>query len=242
MPSIGSWISAVGVGWAADGSIACILPGSISRPGVPGNDPLPREPPVRQTVDMPAPSAAPAAAFTTCPAPWGLLHLAATATGIVAVDLESETPDFADGLARRLHGAVLPAEDGDVPAQWRALLAEATRQVGQWFAGERRNFELPIDLRVSAWDRLVLTGAARLQFGETVGYGELARRIGRPGAAQAVGGAMGRNPVPILIPCHRVIAGDGTIGGYGGSNYADRRASLAIKRRLLAIEGIEPRP
>jgi len=81
-----------------------------------------------------------------------------------------------------------------------------------------------------------------LKTGETVGYGELARRIGRPGAAQAVGGAMGRNPVPILIPCHRVIAGDGTIGGYGGSNYADRRASLAIKRRLLAIEGIEPRP
>ena len=78
---------------------------------------------------------------------------------------------------------------------------------------------------------------ARLDFGETASYGELARHVGKPGAARAVGGAMGRNPVPILIPCHRVIAGDGTLGGYGGSNYADRRASLEIKRRLLAIEG-----
>jgi len=116
----------------------------------------------------------------------------------------------------------------------------AARQIGEWFAGRRTRFEMPIDLRVSDWDRLVLTGAARLHFGETVGYGELARRIGRPGAAQAVGGAMSRNPVPILIPCHRVIAGDGTLGGYGGSTYADRQAALAIKRRLLALEGVRP--
>jgi len=182
-------------------------------------------------------SSAPIAAFTTCPAPWGSLHVAATAAGVVAVDMGSETADFVDGLARRIRGTVLPAEDGEVPAEWRAILDAATRQIGEWFAGERRSFQLPIDLRVSDWDRLVLTGAARLQYGETASYGELARHIGKPGAARAVGGAMGRNPVPILIPCHRVIASDGTLGGYGGSTYADRRASLAIKRRLLAIEG-----
>ena len=181
------------------------------------------------------------AAFTTCPAPWGLLHVATTGAGMVAVGLGSETAEFVDGLARRLHGPVLPAEDGDVPAAWRAALAEATRQIGEWFAGTRTVFDVPIDLRVSEWDRLVLTGAARLHYGETVGYGELARRIGRPGAAQAVGGAMGRNPVPILIPCHRVIAGDGTLGGYGGSSYADRQTALAIKRELLALEGVRPR-
>lgn len=181
------------------------------------------------------------AAFTICPAPWGPLHVAATATGIVAVDLGSETPDFVDGLARRLHGTVLPLEDGEVPADWRATLDAATQQLGDYLAGGRSAFGLPIDLRVSDWDRLVLGGAARLQYGEMVGYGELARRIGRPGAAQAVGGAMGRNPVPILVPCHRVIAGDGTLGGYGGSNYADRQAALAIKRELLAIEGAWPR-
>ena len=179
----------------------------------------------------------PMAAFTTCPAPWGALHIATTAHGIFAVDLGTETPHFVDDLARRLHGTVLPAEDGDVPANWRAMLDEAARQIGEFLNGRHQILEVPIDLRVSDWDRLVLIGAARLHFGETVSYGELARRIGKPGAAQAVGGAMGRNPVPILIPCHRIIGANRTLGGYGGSTYADRHAALAIKRHLLAIEG-----
>jgi methylated-DNA-[protein]-cysteine S-methyltransferase len=163
--------------------------------------------------------------------------VAATAAGIVAVDLDAETPDFVDGLARRLHGLVLPAEDAAIPEAWRATLDEATRQIGEWFAGKRHAFEVPIDLRVSDWDRLVLSGAARLQFGETASYGELAGRIGRPGAARAVGGAMGRNPVPILIPCHRIIGANRTLGGYGGSTYADRQGGLAVKRLLLGLEG-----
>lgn len=163
--------------------------------------------------------------------------MAATAAGVVAVGLDEETPAFVDELARRLHGTVLPAEDADVPAEWRALLAAATRQIGEFFAGGRRTFDVPIDLRVSDWDRLVLTGAARLGYGETASYGDLARYIGRPGAAQAVGGAMGRNPVPIVIPCHRVIGANRTLGGYGGSTFTDRQAGLAIKRTLLAIEG-----
>jgi len=183
------------------------------------------------------PMTTPVAAFTTCPAPWGLLHVATTARGIVAVDLGAETPDFVDGLARRLHGRVLPAEDGAVPAEWRATLDAAVRQIGEFLAGKRQSFDVPIDLRVSDWDRLVLTGAAGLHYGETASYGELARRIGRPGAAQAVGGAMGRNPIALLIPCHRIIGAGGALGGYGGSSYADRRAALAIKRHLLAIEG-----
>jgi methylated-DNA-[protein]-cysteine S-methyltransferase len=165
------------------------------------------------------------------------LHVAATGRGIVAVDLGTETPTFVDDLARRLHGTVLPAEDGDVPAEWRTLLDEATKQICEFLAGTRQELIVPIDLRVSDWDRLVLEGAARLQFGETTSYGELARRVGRPGAAQAVGGAMSRNPVPILIPCHRVIAAGRRIGGYGGSTYADRQDALEIKRYLLALEG-----
>jgi len=181
------------------------------------------------------------AAFTNCPAPWGALHVATTATGIVAVGLDEETPAFVDGLARRLHGTILPAEDGDVPMAWRAALTEATCQIREFFAGVRQGFDVPIDLRVSDWDRLVLTSAARLHFGETASYGDLARRIGRSGAAQAVGGAMGRNPVPILIPCHRIIGAGGALGGYGGSTFDDRRAGLAIKRRLLALEGTTTR-
>jgi methylated-DNA-[protein]-cysteine S-methyltransferase len=115
------------------------------------------------------------------------------------------------------------------------------RQIGEFLAGRRKTFDVEIDLRVSDWDRRVLTGASRLQYGETASYGELAGRIGKPGAAQAVGGAMGRNPIPILIPCHRIIAAGGRIGGYGGSTYSDRLAALAIKRTLLAIEGVETR-
>jgi O-6-methylguanine DNA methyltransferase len=187
---------------------------------------------------MTTPPPAIVAAFTTCPGPWGQIHVATSAHGIVALELGSETAPFVDSLARRLHGTVVPAEDGDVPEGWRETLAAATRQIAEFFAGGRRTFDLPIDLRGSEWDRLVLTGAARLQYGETVSYGELARRIGRPGAAQAVGGAMGRNPIGLLIPCHRVIGASRRIGGYGGSSDSERRAALDIKRELLALEGV----
>ena len=184
---------------------------------------------------------APIAAFTTSTAPWGNLHVAATPDGIVAVEVGAETAAFADGLARRLHGSVIPAEDSAVPPEWRLFLGEATAQIGEYLAGTRTRFELPLDLRgLSDWDRLVLAGAARLDYGETVGYGELANRIGRHGAARAVGSAMSRNPIQLLIPCHRVIAGDGSLGGYGGATYADRRAALAVKRRLLTLEGAWP--
>jgi methylated-DNA-[protein]-cysteine S-methyltransferase len=183
----------------------------------------------------------PAAAFTIASSPLGSMHLAASGDGIVAVSLETETPAFVDHLARRVHGSVVPAEDSAVPAAWRELLELAVVQIGEYLAGKRRTFGLPLDLSpLSDWDRRVLGGAAQLAYGEAVGYGELARRVGKPGAAQAVGGAMGRNPVMILIPCHRVIASGGRLGGYGGNTYADRRAGLSIKRRLLAIEGVRP--
>jgi O-6-methylguanine DNA methyltransferase len=74
--------------------------------------------------------------------------------------------------------------------------------------------------------------------GQTAGYGEVARRIGRPGAARAVGGAVGRNPVGLLVPCHRVIAADGTLGGYGAAAWGGREAALAVKRELLLLEGV----
>jgi len=184
---------------------------------------------------------APAAAFTTCLAPWGKIHVAATEAGVVAVNLDVETADFADGLARRLHGSVLPVEDAEVPQPWRATLAAACSQIGEYLAGERRAFDLPIDLRVSAWDRLVLTTAAKVPYGRTIAYGELARRIGHPGANQAVGGAMGRNPIGLIVPCHRVVAANG-LGGYGGATYADREHALALKRALLELEGGWPSP
>ena len=81
-----------------------------------------------------------------------------------------------------------------------------------------------------------------MPWGEVTSYGRLAREIGRPGAARAVGGAVGRNPIGLIVPCHRVIAGDGSLGGYGGSWLGDREALLAIKRRLLALEDASVAP
>jgi methylated-DNA-[protein]-cysteine S-methyltransferase len=85
----------------------------------------------------------------------------------------------------------------------------------------------------------VLGGVAAVPWGEATSYGRVARRIGRPGAARAVGGAVGRNPIGIVIPCHRVLAGDGSLGGYGGDWWGSRDALLEIKRELLRLEGIE---
>jgi len=87
----------------------------------------------------------------------------------------------------------------------------------------------------------VLLEVSRLGWGETASYGEIARRIGAPRAARAVGGAVGRNPIGLLIPCHRVIASDGSLGGYGGDAWGSHEERLAIKRDLLLREGVTTR-
>jgi methylated-DNA-[protein]-cysteine S-methyltransferase len=112
---------------------------------------------------------------------------------------------------------------------------EVAIEIDEYFRGRRRRFTMPVDL--SAVDvpfpRAVYETLQRdVCFGETVSYGELAEMAGRPGAARAVGNAMSRNPVPIVVPCHRVVAAGGRIGGYGLSG-------VATKRFLLALEGVE---
>ncbi|MFI7497098.1 methylated-DNA--[protein]-cysteine S-methyltransferase [Streptomyces sp. NPDC049687] len=162
----------------------------------------------------------------------GPLLLAATHEGLVNVVFHATDAvrDKALGrLAERL-GAE-PVEAPDSP-----LLAEAARQVAAYFAGERRDFELPLDWSlISGFNRQVLRElASGVPFGAVVGYGDLAKRVGQPGAAQAVGTAMGANPLPVVVPCHRVVESDGGIGGFGGG--------LETKRKLLALEGVLPEP
>jgi methylated-DNA-[protein]-cysteine S-methyltransferase len=114
----------------------------------------------------------------------------------------------------------------------RALSAYLDGDVGALLA-------LPVDLGDRpAWDQLVLGAVRGIAAGTTASYGEIARRIGRAGAARAVGGAVGRNPIGLVIPCHRVIAGDGSLGGYGGGWWGGRQAGLELKRELLAREGV----
>jgi methylated-DNA-[protein]-cysteine S-methyltransferase len=109
-----------------------------------------------------------------------------------------------------------------------AVLRAVSGQLEEYFAGERRAFDLPVRLAGSAFQRRVWEALSGIGYGETISYGELARRIGRPGAARAVGLANGRNPVSIVVPCHRVIGSGGALTGYGGG--------LERKARLLALE------
>jgi O-6-methylguanine DNA methyltransferase len=178
------------------------------------------------------------AAFTTITAPWGLLHVAATEGGVASIDFDRDTASFAGGLARRLRGTVI-ADGPDAPRAMRDLLHGALRQLDEYLAGRRDELDFPVDLAgLSDWERRVLEGTRRIPRGRVMAYGQLAAAIGNPRAARAVGNALGRNPIAIAIPCHRVIAGDGTIGGYGGSGPLGRAEALAVKRRLLALEGV----
>jgi O-6-methylguanine DNA methyltransferase len=107
---------------------------------------------------------------------------------------------------------------------------------------ERDLTTVPVDLRDRApFDQAVLGAVREVPWGRTASYGEIARRIGTPRAARAVGGAVARCPVSILVPCHRIIAADGTLGGYGGDGPADRIDALARKRERLLREGVTVR-
>jgi methylated-DNA-[protein]-cysteine S-methyltransferase len=112
-----------------------------------------------------------------------------------------------------------PAEAADT-----AVLDAAERQLGQYFDGRLTAFDVPLSLDGTDFQRSVWGKLVRIPFGERISYGELARRVGRPGSARAVGLANGRNPVSIIVPCHRVVGSDGTLTGYGGG--LDRKAWL----------------
>ena len=109
------------------------------------------------------------------------------------------------------------------------LLERVARQLDQYFAGRRREFDLPLDPHGTPFQRTVWSELGRIPYGQTISYGQLAQRIDRPAASRAVGAANGRNPIPIVIPCHRVIGSDGSLTGFGGG--------LPIKKKLLALEG-----
>jgi methylated-DNA-[protein]-cysteine S-methyltransferase len=177
-------------------------------------------------------------------APWGPIRLAATGRGLVAVEQVTSAEEFEARLERRF-GAP-PVDFAEAPAGSPAVPhLEHGRQAFEAFVtGDLSALDdLPIDMADRpAWDRLVLDAVRGIRPGATASYGEVARMIGRPGAARAVGAAVGRNPLGLVIPCHRVIAGDGSLGGYGGGWWGGRQAGLELKRELLAREGVHPRP
>jgi len=153
--------------------------------------------------------------------PIGTLQLASSAVGLVYVGLpRSSGMGLAGFLARQF------------PRCWRrrayAPHREAVRQLLEYLDGKRRDFELDLDLRGTPFQRRVWQALLGIPYGETRSYGEVAAAIDQPGASRAVGLANGANPVPLVVPCHRVVAAGGRIGGYGGG--------VRLKQRLLAME------
>jgi methylated-DNA-[protein]-cysteine S-methyltransferase len=154
-------------------------------------------------------------ARTVTDSPLGPLTLIASGGALTGVYMNGRTPASADAA-----GA---AEDADA-----AVLDEAVRQLSEYFGGQRQSFDLPLALEGTAFQRRVWDALLGIGYGQTVSYGELADEIGQPTAARAVGLANGRNPVSIIVPCHRVVGADGSLTGYGGG--------LDNKQRLLELE------
>jgi len=145
-----------------------------------------------------------------------------------------DTPIGELGLVASEHGlqrVLWPSEAGGhapTPKGCSLLLDEAACQLGEYFAGRRTAFDLPLDLQGTPFQRQAWLALAEIPYGETVSYAEQAVRLGRPAAVRAVGAANGRNPVPIVLPCHRVVGSDGSLTGFGGG--------LDVKRALLDLE------
>ena len=152
---------------------------------------------------------------TSMPSPVGPLLLAADDDGLHLIEFNS--PRHAMGRASEWqHGE-------------HEVLRDTRVQLDEYFAGERRVFDLPLAPRGTAFQREVWNALRDIPYGETISYAQLALRIGKPSAMRAVGAANGRNPLPIVVPCHRVIGADGSLTGFGGG--------LPTKRFLLELEG-----
>ena len=148
--------------------------------------------------------------------PVGKLFLASTDRGLCRISYRLEGQD--EELARLFGVRVL-----------RMPLDAVRRELDEYFEGQRREFELPLDLRVAPFHEAVLHELARVPYGRTETYGALAAKVGRPKAARAVGTVMNRNPIPIVLPCHRIVGANGSLTGYAGG--------LHVKRALLELEG-----
>jgi methylated-DNA-[protein]-cysteine S-methyltransferase len=148
--------------------------------------------------------------------PVGELFIASTERGLCRI---SYHPDGQDEELARIFGVRV----------LRVPLDGVRRELDDYFEGRRREFDLPLDLRVAPFHEAVLHELARVPYGRTETYGSLAAKVGRPKAARAVGTVMNRNPIPIVLPCHRIVGANGSLTGYAGG--------LHVKRALLELEG-----
>ena len=164
---------------------------------------------------------------TTFESPIGPLFLAASDSGLVALEFDARLPGQ---QTIRPNPRDLRAETRGVSSQDSKIkLSAYVRQLEDYFQGDRREFTFPLDMRGTEFQLACWNALLAIPYGETRTYGDIARAVGRPQGFRAVGMANNRNPIAIVVPCHRVIASDGTLCGYGGG--------LDIKRKLLELEG-----
>jgi methylated-DNA-[protein]-cysteine S-methyltransferase len=155
----------------------------------------------------------------------GELYVAVSERGLIALDFGLDERNFVDRVQRRTKATLVRS---------REQCAEAMRQVRDYLDGKRTTFDLPLDMSLMTdFQRQVLMAALKIPRGKWLTYREVAKAIGRPQAARAVGQALGHNPVPIVIPCHRVLGSDGSLHGYSGGG------GIKTKAWLLQLEGAQ---
>jgi O-6-methylguanine DNA methyltransferase len=157
----------------------------------------------------------------------GPLFLAASSRGLVALEFDARLPGQQSirPNPRHLRPEMMGVAFEDSPQQMRPYLS----QLDEYFAGSRREFTFPLDLRGTEFQLACWQALLAIPYGETRTYADIARAVDKPNAFRAVGMANNRNPIAVVVPCHRVIASDGTLCGYGGG--------LDVKRKLLELEG-----
>jgi methylated-DNA-[protein]-cysteine S-methyltransferase len=166
----------------------------------------------------------PTPCFTTIASPIGRLELESNGRAITWLSIE--------GDEHSEHGTL---RYGGVAGSPDAVLEQAILELTEYFSGQRHDFTVPVELSGTPFQQSVWTVLSGIGWGEHRSYADIAEEIGKPGAFRAVGGAVGANPVPLIIGCHRVLARDGRITGYSAGN------GIATKQFLLSLEGIESR-
>jgi len=164
---------------------------------------------------------------TTMHSAIGPLFLAASAQGLVALEFDARLPGQQSIRPNPRH--LREEKRGFKFEESPRLLQLYVRELEEYFAGKRREFTFPLDLRGTDFQKACWQALLAIPYGETRTYADIARAVGKPNAFRAVGMANNRNPIAIVVPCHRVIASDGTLCGYGGG--------LDVKRKLLELEG-----
>lgn len=152
---------------------------------------------------------------------FGTMILASVKEGVCYIGLPESDPDEMKSWCRKN----LKEDEFELSNEWHA---EAENQIREYFLGKRKKFTFSVFHINTKFRKIVLNAVTQIPYGETASYGEIAKKIGKPRASRAVGTANAKNPLPLFIPCHRVISGNGTLGGYGGGE--------ELKKTLLELE------